>query len=53
MVMKPGKAEVRVENALRFEREGLMQRAEREYRSALDLAPRHLIALNNLGTLYA
>lgn len=53
MGMKPGKAEVRVENALRFEREGLLQRAEREYRSALEAAPRHLIALNNLGTLYA
>ena len=51
--MKTGRVEQRVQAALRCEAQGDLVRAEREYRAALEISPRHLGALNNLGFLYA
>ena len=51
--MRSGRVEQRIEAAARFEAQGDGKRAEREYRAALEIAPRHLVALNNLGFLYA
>jgi Flp pilus assembly protein TadD len=51
--MKPSRADARVQAALAFEAAGQSEQAERAYRAALQVAPRHLTALNNLGFLYA
>jgi Flp pilus assembly protein TadD len=51
--MKPGRAEARVQAGMRLEAEGAGLRAEREYRAALQIFPRHVVALNNLGLLLA
>ena len=46
-----GSADQHVQAGLALEAEGRTQRAEREYRKALDIAPHHVGALNNLGQL--
>jgi tetratricopeptide (TPR) repeat protein len=46
-----GSADQHVQAGLALEAEGRTQRAEREYRKALDIAPHHVAALNNLGQL--
>jgi Flp pilus assembly protein TadD len=51
--MKGGGAQKHIEAALQWEAKAELPRAEREYRRALELAPSHPIALNNLGYLYA
>jgi len=51
--MRLGRADQRVSAGERFEAQGAPARAEREYRAALEIAPRHTLALNNLGLLLA
>jgi len=46
-----GSADQHVQAGLALEMEGRAQRAEREYRKALDIAPHHVVALNTLGQL--
>jgi hypothetical protein len=48
----PGKARPHYNLGWAYDKQGLYDRALREYRSALGLNPRHVNARNNLGILY-
>jgi len=50
---RPTRADLRVQAAICCEGEGRTRKAEREYLAALEIAPHHPVALNNLGLLLA